>query len=290
MNYRTLFYLFFLASAFSGCGSLGFQAAYSQADTLALLRIQSFFDLNSSQRSVVRSRLKDIHGWHRSTEMPVYALFLREVDRNSRDRLTEGEVTTAWGKVQSFYNRLWSRLIVAGSPILATLSEEQINHLEGKLQDSTRDLEKELSLPPAERLKKRQERARKSVAEWLGPVDAQQGKELDRIVAGFPDNGQLYLRYSRERKAQFVQLLRDRRPPAEIQRTLLNWTVHREAHYPSYYRGINERWVRDFARAALEFDRTITAEQRQHLTTKLQDYIAFCESQSPGRAALLSLL
>lgn len=270
-----------------GCGNLGFQAAYSQADTLALLRIQSYFDLNSSQRSVVRSRLKHIHGWHRASEMPVYALFLREVSELSRDRVTEGEITNSWGKVQSFYDRVWSRLIVAGAPVLASLSEEQIKHLEGKLAESTKELEEQVSLPAPERLKKRQEKARKSVAEWLGPISASQAKELDRIVAEFPDNSQLYLRYSRERKAQFVQMLRDRRPAAEIQKTLLGWTVYREANYPAYYRGINERWVKNFSRAAISFDQTITSEQRQHLRTRLQDYIAFCESQGPRQAALL---
>ena len=66
-----------LGSILTGCTTL--TLTYTYTDRLLLWKIDHYFHLSNEQDKQVKARLAELHAWHRHTELPRYAEFLRQI-------------------------------------------------------------------------------------------------------------------------------------------------------------------------------------------------------------------
>lgn len=250
---------------------------YNNADTLALIQLNSYVDLTSDQEVTVKERLNALLGWHRSTQLRDYAAF---IDR-ARAKLT-GDVTAA--DVIEFNQQLNARMLTVGdkaAPDIAyvalTLTPDQIDRAAKKTADSAAKERRELARhsekePGAERVKKYGERAES----WFGRLNDAQKEIIRKSFATRPNEATWWIDERERRQREFIALLRKIHAEQPSEDTAARW-------FRTYFKHLNqapdgerrarmETYRRHSAELVAQLINSATPEQRAHLDKKLADY------------------
>lgn len=249
---------------------------YNNADTLALLQLDSYLGLTPDQEHTVKQRVNALLGWHRSTQLRDYAAFIDTI----RAKLG-GPVTAV--DVMEFNQQVNARMMTAGNraaPDIAhvalTLTPEQIDRAAKKITTDAAKARREFVRAEknagAERAKKYGERAES----WFGKLTDEQKEIIRKSLASRPTHETWWIDERERRQREFIGLLRKvqaDRPSEEVATgwirtyfTQLNVApdADRRARAESYRRGSAELIAQLINHA--------TPEQRTVLDKKLNDY------------------
>ena len=117
-----------LGALLTGCSAL--TLTYTYAQRLLLWKVDRYFQLSDEQDKLVKARLADLHTWHRQTELPRYAEFLRQVQDRWRDGVSAEEIEWAFDTFAKLRAELAGRVASAGAVFLPTVDAKQIKHLD----------------------------------------------------------------------------------------------------------------------------------------------------------------
>ena len=112
----------------SGCGvvSLG----YNRLPFLALLELDSVFNLTDEQKKIVRPELDSWLEWHRSNHLPQYVSKLKQWEKLVRQDLTPGKFCSEIDSARVLINEAAIQFIPALTPLAKTLSPLSNRELE----------------------------------------------------------------------------------------------------------------------------------------------------------------
>ncbi len=254
-----------------GCSKYLYKIVYNRVDSLALNRVDKYFDLRGDQKDFLSVKLKSHHRWHRRSQLPAYIGFAREITGRGQDGLSSAELDWAYKKFNSFANRLYARTLSDGAAFLATVDAEQIAYLEKQLKESNEDLIKTVKKSRAKRLSERADRTVKYMEDWFGDLDADQERKVRAMSRRMPDSAANRLKYRRERQKEFIALLRAKPGKKVIEKKLRDWLVYRTRNYPSYYRRDALAWRQRSRAMILEVDKMITPEQRKYFIARVDE-------------------
>lgn len=250
---------------------------YNNADTLALIQLDSYLDLNPDQELTVKERMNALLAWHRSTQLRDYVAFIDQ----ARAKLA-GQVTTA--DVLEFNQQLNTRLMTAGDKaapdiahIALTLTPEQIDRAAKKIAHDATKARRELARyadkdAGAERVKKYTERAES----WFGKLTEPQKEIIRNSMASRPTDATWWIDERERRQREFIALLRKIQAELPAEPVATRWVrtyfaqlnvapeAERRARAESYRRGSAELIAQLINHA--------TPEQRATLDKKLNDY------------------
>lgn len=201
--------------------------AYDTAPALAGYEIDRFFGgLDGEQRALVDARVDEFHRWHRQTQLPAYAAFLRELDGRARANtpLEPAEVTR-WRLrlIDDAWRPAAEQLAPALAELALTLRPAQIQRIRQQLADRNREQVREF-LPVGMRAREeaRAERLQRRVGWVLGDLDGEQKRELRQAAVALPSAEDAWWAEREARQAAFVGLLeriqRERPDPATATR------------------------------------------------------------------------
>ena len=263
-----------LAVSVASCAAM--KLGYNNADTLALLQLDSYLDLTDDQEQTVKDRFNKLIAWHRTTQLRDYAAFIDKM----RAKIA-GPVTTA--DVMEFNQQVNVRMMAAGDKsapdiahIALTLAPEQIDRAAKKIgNDATkarREFVREEKDSGAERIKKYGERAES----WFGKLNDEQRALIRKSLASRPTDATWWIDERERRQREFVVLLRKIQADRPSEEVATRWVrtyftqlgvapeAERRARAESYRRGSAEL-IAQLINAA-------TPEQRTALDKKLNDY------------------
>jgi hypothetical protein len=250
---------------------------YNRLDTLAAWYIQDLVSLDTGQRSDLRSWLESTLQWHRSSELALYARFLRELAGTAAH---PGNASTYKGieaQVELFGSRLVERAAPDAARLLMSLSPEQLTEFENNLAEKSRERNDE----SIEALKKGQwheKRARdieKQLKRWTGSITkeqhlliAEESKRFDATTTDWLES------QGRWRMAMFGAL-RERftasQSPAAVEERILSLLRTPESQWTRAYQ-TKAAQNREQSLAVLgAIDASLTPEQRSHLQRELID-------------------
>lgn len=273
-----------VAVSIASCAAI--KIGYNNSDTLALLQLDSYLDLNADQEYVVKERFNALLAWHRSTQLRDYAAL---IDR-MRAKLT-GPVTTA--DVIEFNQQLNARMLTAGdksAPDIAhvalTLSPDQIDRAAKKVaSDATkarREFVREEKDAGAERIKKYGERAES----WFGRLTDEQRAIIRKSLAHRPTDATWWIDERERRQREFLALLRKiqaDRPTEEVAtRWLRTYFTQLNVAPDADRRARAESYRRGSAELIAQLINHATPEQRATLDKKLSDYAQDFRSLAGG--------
>ncbi|MFC4309870.1 DUF6279 family lipoprotein [Steroidobacter flavus] len=248
---------------------------YNRLDTLAAWYIQDLVSLDTSQRSDLRSWLESTLQWHRSSELALYAKFLRELAAKSAH---PGNAATYKGietQVELFGSRLVERAAPDAARLLMSLSPEQLTEFENNLAEKSRERNEENleALKKGQWHEKRAKDIEKQLKRWTGSITkeqhlliAEESKRFDSTTADWLES------QTRWRTAMFGAL-RERftasQSPATVEERILKLLRAPESQWTRAYQ-TKAAQNREQSLAVLgAIDASLTPEQRSHLQREL---------------------
>jgi hypothetical protein len=259
----------------SGCSMV--QTVYNRGPDLAYWWIDGFVDVSSEQRPLLTEDLQQYQLWHRTTQLPRYAQWLKELQTLALQDVTEEQSCKLYGDI-------WEGLLGLAEPaeagtlrLVRTLSGEQIDHLRQKIERHHRNWRRDWVEPgPNENLDKRVKRAQERAEDVYGRLDAQQLRLLRQQAERSPYDLQLAEAMRLRRQDDIVTTLRGlQRQPVTTQayreqiHALLQRSVRSPvAEHQAYVTRLNEYNCNSLA----QLHNSTSAEQRQAALKRLQKY------------------
>ena len=262
------------AVSLASCAAM--KIGYNNADTLALLQLDSYLDLTDEQEQTVKERVNALLAWHRTTQLRDYVAFIDKMRAKLGGRVTAADV-------MEFNQQLNARMMTAAdkaAPDIAhlalSLSPEQIDRAAKKIaNDATKARREFVRLEKdsgAERAKKYGERAES----WFGKLTDEQKEIIRKSLANRPTDATWWIDERERRQREFLTLLRKiqaDRPTEEVAaRWLRTYFTQLNVAPEAERRARAESYRRGSAELIAQLINHATPEQRAALDKKLNDY------------------
>ncbi len=279
---QRLVLLVIAAFAFAGCIKAFNKIAYNNLlPKLILQRIDSFFDLTSTQESYLKTRIAVHHQWHRTTQLRLYLADLKSLRDRFSANLTGKDLDWLTDRMTHHRNTLFAHVIPDLVVVLQTLSETQIAHLQKKLASENKELAEKLARPLSVRQKEEFATVIKHAEDWAGDITDDQKAELRRRYMSLPDGLADWLRYREDQQAVFIQLLRSHPDHATLVKDLEGRMIYQERNVPQRFRASFTRTMNLMREMILTADKLLTPVQRQHVIRKADEYIQLIGELTP---------
>ena len=266
----------------AGCIKAFSKIAYNNLlPQMILSRIDSYFDLNSTQEKYLKSRIASHHAWHRTTQLKLYQTDLKDLRRRFASQLTPADLDWLTGRLTLHRNAIFMRIIPDLVNILQTLNEGQINFLLKKLAKENKELEEKLASPLAVRQKEEFATITGQVEDWTGALSDTQKDELRAKYALMPANAIDWLRYREEQQAIWINLLRSKPDHQKLKDDLEGRMIYQERNVPQRFKASFTRTLTLIKEMILTADRILTPVQRTHVIRKADEYIQLSGELAP---------
>ena len=262
-------FVFLLAS----CSST--KIAYNFLDWAFNWHIGKYVSLDDKQKPVSKKAIDEFHIWHRKTQLPLYADYIKEL----KPVLLSGEVTgeqihNETDKVQVLLDQAIEHLIPAIVLISASLSDKQAEELQKNLEDERNKYKKKyLDVDQKKRVKLRKKELNKFLERLIGNLNSEQKDWLDEWAKAMLPYEELTFRQQKI-WADNAAIAMQHRDDLDIL----------EKHVRGLLFYHSDNWDEDSQRA-LDINQDITykfiakvmnnlsPKQRRHLEKKLDDFI-----------------
>ena len=263
-----------IAVSVASCAAI--RIGYNNADTLALLQLDSYLDLTDEQEQTCKERLNALLAWHRTTQLRDYVALIDRTRAKLGGRITAADVL-------DFNQQLNTRMMTAAdkaAPDIAhvalTLSLEQIDRAAKKVANDATKARREFvrleNESGAERAKKYGERAES----WFGKLTDEQIEIIRKSLANRPTDATWWIDERERRQREFLSLLRKiqaDRPTEEVAaRWLRTYFTHLTVAAEADRRARAESYRRGSAELIAQLINHATPEQRAAIDKKLNDY------------------
>lgn len=272
MNTRNLLLLACCALLLlAGCSTT--RLAYDHLDTFLRWQATDYVDLTPAQKRNLDAEIRSWWAWHRSTQLPLYAVELRRLAAEAQ----AGPVTRA--RLEALGDTIegwWIATATQAAPGFARLNAELDD---AQIAGEVRRIGKEADRRASKRLRHGDEDRRREAAEemddrleqWLGSTSAAQEALVRQWAAGLRLTSAAQFQQRRAQLDQYAALLAGRAQPG-FERRMRDYLVtnHDDAELRAQEREERLRWFQLLA----DMSGTLSAEQRQHLVRRL---IGFAE-------------
>lgn len=255
----------------SGCSVVSL--AYDYADWMLLWRIDHYFDTSPQQEEQLEQHVKELHRWHRTHELPLYANFLRDIQQQVKTGLSSETLDTMLLNYQELRAHLARQIAFHGALFVINLQPEQQTYFQSVLKQENQDLREDFGDTAEERVAKRMESVMSILEFWVGEVSEKQTKTIHTFIQDFPDTTEAYLSYREFRQQQLIDVITGSRDSRIVENKVAEWISSNGQDVPSeYYSGV-QQWQEAVKNVILKIDQILTPTQRDFMILKLQNLI-----------------
>ncbi|MBM3502513.1 MAG: hypothetical protein FJX65_01450 [Alphaproteobacteria bacterium] len=275
----------------AGCSSI--RLAYNYADDYVYHTLDQAFGLDDTQQTRVSASLRDVHAWHRSTQLDLY----RESLVLARDRLagdpTPADVEEFLARVRSHTRVLTEQAARPLAQLLISLRPEQLTRIEEQFaRDADRFVREARKETHEDRLKRRVGRVEESYRFWLGRLSEAQLARVRTLWQDRTNHHETAYAERQARQAVMLTLVRDlatTQPPIEEAEQRVKATaILLEASQDPTRRAYFEKLGEDSARMISDVLVLRSEAQRRALDRRLaglaEDLVALANRGRPGQA------
>ncbi len=259
-----------LASWISSCSFA--EIAYNNLDWYMVWQVNKFIDLDASQERFVTQAAEEYLSWHRAEELPKYRYLLSHIRTMASDSLTTDEVDSIYALMKERILVLMDSASDETADLLLSLTPEQIDGMEKRMEKNNRRWEKK-DADEESVSKKRTERVRDRVEDWIGRLTTSQSEWVMQYAAQMPSSTAHWLEHRRWRQKHLLQILRSRVETAEKKKAIERWVTRPEDGRSEEYIKVDEDMREAWIRFIVELDRRLEPFQRKLLLENLTKYI-----------------
>ena len=200
--------LLILLSFFFLGGCNYYKWGYNHSERVISWKLDSYLDLNSSQEPLAQAQTDTFAHWHRTTQLYPMKRALQSAQKRLKKKQYKRGVQEGMATYKTLRDDLYQGFIQAITPILATLSIDQIEHLRGVLEKENLEMQQSLTPLKPERLAKRIDNFKEHMSSWLGELSPQQDQMIEKLFVTLPELLPLRLAYRQKEQARFFTFLR----------------------------------------------------------------------------------
>lgn len=269
MRYRPpLFALLACMVLLTACSR--FDLAYRNLDWLLSWRLDSYLDLNASQKAWLKPHLDRHLAWHCSTQLPQLAGWLDE-DRAdlASGKLDAARLQARLADLHLALGEITDQITPTAAALLQQLSPLQIQQLREQMARENAQLRREFVEPAlTEQIARRAKNTEARLQDWFGSLNPQQQALVKRWAEERGEQNRLWLD-SRERwQAALLQELEGRRS-ADFMQRFERLLRERQSYWSPEYRQSFKDSQNSLTELLGQLLASADSRQRQHLQARL---------------------
>jgi hypothetical protein len=251
--------------------------AYNNADVFLRWQANHYFDFQDEQSDELDRAIAATLAWHRPAALPRYAKLAEEAAVRVSRGIRQEDLDWSYDAVRAQVREALGVAAGEAGGLLDRLSPEQIGHFERRLAEGNREFAKErMHGTLEERHKRRVKRNVDRLEEWFGPLGEAQAARVRLYSERAPFSAGLRDRDRKRRQGEFVAMLRAK----EATRRLAAWAQDWEGGREPAYGESSQATRAEYTKLLLDLDRTLSAEQREHVAARLRRFAGLFESLS----------
>jgi len=283
-----IFLCVLLGLSLTGCGAV--KIAYDHGETVVMIWVDRYIDLDQTQEAMARQRVTAFFSWHRATQLPDYIEMAGRLKVEAEKSVALDDVNRLEGELRERGYRSLNRALPDLADIALSLRPEQLAKTAEKFSDNDRQYREDfVDVSVEKRRRNRYDKWLDRVEYWYGTLNAEQRAALRKLTDAQPDDPGLWLLEREARERELVALLthiaRDKPPRDEVTTELAAFARRmetspdptRRAYYDALRASERSIWVAVSAMA--------TADQRRHAASELGSWIDDMKAAEPQAQA-----
>lgn len=270
-NIKRLLLLGLCVATLSGCAT---KMAYHYLDFVLLWYFEGYVKLDSDQKDYVKKELDEFHYWHRTSQLPRYALYLESLKiRLSTGKLTGTELHRDVDELQVLLDDSLAHLLPIMVEVVATFSDEQVEELLQSVAKDRDDYRKKFIDVDSEK------RHKARIGELRNPLDLLISKYNDEqkgIMRAWSEHlvpfEKLTLKQQEIWGEDLAAVLKERNDKTKLDSGLRRLIfVHTDHWEPELQEIVDSNQATTY-QAIADIINSLDAKQRSKMNTKLDNY------------------
>lgn len=251
----------------SGCNA-AMRMAYENADTFLHWHALSYVPLSGKAADDLDERIDGFLAWHRAKALPQYARLSADAARRVSAGLSPADLVWGYDSFSAQAKESTREAAVWLAPMLDRLTPEQASHLEKRFADDNRKFARENRGSDKERRIRRTRRMVDRLEDWVGKLSKAQVERVKQYSERAPVTQELAERDRKRLQADIMAIIRAREAQKRLPEYLENWERGRDPVLAA----ANKVWRGELDRLLLDFDRSLSAEQRAKAVARLRSF------------------
>ena len=260
----------------SACSTL--QLAYNNSDEFVYWWLNSYVDLQDTQKPLVRNALQDLQQWHRQDQLPQYAALLQRLQTLAPQTVTAAQMCAVTHDMQHSFVLVLRHVEPAATQLAMSLKPEQLQRMRQRYDSTNQDWRDEWLTPSAEdRLKHRYKLSLNRLEDFYGKLDAPQRELIQQWLAQSKfDPEQSYAERERRQtdSLQTLQRMASSKDTAQSQALLRGWLDRSFTSPNERTRAYVQALWQDNCEGFAKLHNSTTPAQRERLVRTLKNYEA----------------
>lgn len=262
------------------------KVAYNFLDWAIEWKVQRMVKLHGEQKILTQKAIKDFHHWHRTTQLPLYADYLRLLQIRLNDTpITGEEIHAETDKVQVLVDQSVEKVLPDATEVLSTLSDAQVKELLKSVAEERKEYKEEY-VDPSEKKRQRiyYKKFIKHAQDWLGTLSKAQKEQVKTWSEQLEPFETLNLEQQKIWEQDLEKILAHRQDKTALLKGLQNLMFHRTDNWQPELEKILDR------NQALSYElianllNGMSEGQRKHMDKKIEDYVKlFGELSGEGK-------
>jgi hypothetical protein len=250
-----------------------FELTYNNLNWIIPWYVDDYIALNHQQENLLDELIKKELRWHRSTQLPLYARWLRELNRDLESGFTDAKVTGHLARFEEFREALMRETATHTATLLATASDSQIDEIFGNFKDYNREFfDAYIGRSPEELQRNRLERMEGHFGDWLGPLTKTQRAAIDHWSRQRGSIAPDVYAYRKQWQERFRAVLIYRKNEERFTKDMQLLFANPHLYSPPAYLAKRKRNVELGKELFLAITKAATPAQRERLRKTLETY------------------
>ncbi len=263
--------LLLLACAWGATGC-GVKLAYNNVDRLVRWSADDYLNLDAAQQTYFNAELDAVLYWHRTTELPVYARTVRQLDVALADGATVEEMFVFRQEVEAWWQRILEASLPLSTQLMYSATDAQLDRFKAEFEkDTLKYIKPYEKLSVDARREKWARELRENFETVTGRLNDDQRRLINQFSARWVPDDRSWADYRRRYAEALAAQVRKRDGYVEFSLAFRGLTFNRERWYGDEYAAalsVNQNLYRDLT---IEIVNSLTPEQHRELSKTLLD-------------------
>lgn len=248
------------------------QLTYNNLNWVIPWYVDDYIVLNNQQEALLDELIKQELRWHRKTQLPLYARFLRQLSRDLAS-LTPTKVDQQIADFEEFRKALMQQTATHLATLLETTSDSQLDDMFAKFAAYNKEFyETYIGQSAAKLQRNRLERMEGIFRSWLGPLTKTQRAAIDHWTRQRGSIAREVFTYRKQWLARFRTVLSYRDEAERFSKDLQLLFVKPHLYSPPTYLAKREQNITLGKELFLQIINAATPAQRERLQGTLDSY------------------
>ena len=255
-------------------GGCTVKATYNRLDWVLTEYLESYVELNKTQKADLRDHMRATLAWHRRTQLPAYVLWLESVRHDVSLGMNQAQVEQHGLQLLVFWRAMMVRLAADMAVLLPQLDTQQREALFSSFAD--RNAEYHEDYVQVSRQKQRKNHTKwleKRFDGWLGSLTEQQEQLIATSAAQIQPIATNALKTRHRWQTQLREILQDHKDTATTRAALHKLFVQPENLRSDQYQQQLIHNSNVVTQLIADISNQLTDKQRKHFNKRVDKYI-----------------